>query len=120
MDTCLLSDTVVGDRKDKRSLRECSVAWMWDLQTPTIPFCGWAPMSVGSARHACNFLPPSHILLSSSFSLVHTPSKMPSRASTVYTVAGITVLGGLVAYAVYFDYKRRNYVEFRKKLRQSI
>lgn len=45
---------------------------------------------------------------------------MSSRASTVYTVAGITVLGGLVAYAVYFDYKRRNDVEFRKKLRQSI
>ncbi|KAK7695746.1 hypothetical protein QCA50_000383 [Cerrena zonata] len=44
---------------------------------------------------------------------------MSSRATTVYTVAGITVLGGLVAYAVYFDYKRRNDMEFRKKLRKE-
>ena len=41
---------------------------------------------------------------------------MSSRVSTVLTVAGVTVLGGLVAYAVYFDYKRRNDVEFRKRL----
>ncbi|KAI0637988.1 MAS20-domain-containing protein [Trametes polyzona] len=42
-----------------------------------------------------------------------------SRTSTVFTVAAVTVLGGLVAYAVYFDYKRRNDVEFRKKLRKE-
>ena len=40
-----------------------------------------------------------------------------SRTFTVLTVAGITIVGGLVAYAVYFDYKRRNDVEFRKRLR---
>ncbi|EPT03618.1 hypothetical protein FOMPIDRAFT_1022232 [Fomitopsis schrenkii] len=44
---------------------------------------------------------------------------MSSRVSTVLTVAGVTVLGGLVAYAVYFDYKRRNDVEFRKRLKKD-
>ena len=33
------------------------------------------------------------------------------------TVAAVTVVGGLFAYAVYFDYKRRNDSDFRKKLR---
>ncbi|KAI0368072.1 MAS20-domain-containing protein [Pilatotrama ljubarskyi] len=42
-----------------------------------------------------------------------------SRTSTIFTVAAVTVLGGLVAYAVYFDYKRRNDTEFRKKLRKE-
>ncbi|KAI0751552.1 MAS20-domain-containing protein [Daedaleopsis nitida] len=42
-----------------------------------------------------------------------------SRTSTVITVAAVTVLGGLVAYAVYFDYKRRNDSDFRKKLRKD-
>ncbi|KAI0772043.1 MAS20-domain-containing protein [Trametes elegans] len=42
-----------------------------------------------------------------------------SRTSTVFTVAAVTVLGGLVAYAVYFDYKRRNDIDFRKKLRKE-
>ncbi|KAI0824727.1 MAS20-domain-containing protein [Trametes gibbosa] len=42
-----------------------------------------------------------------------------SRTSTVFTVAAVTVLGGLVAYAVYFDHKRRNDVDFRKKLRKE-
>ncbi|KAI0663278.1 MAS20-domain-containing protein [Cubamyces menziesii] len=42
-----------------------------------------------------------------------------ARTSTIFTVAAVTVLGGLVAYAVYFDYKRRNDTEFRKKLRKE-
>ncbi|KAI0650238.1 MAS20-domain-containing protein [Trametes meyenii] len=42
-----------------------------------------------------------------------------SRTSTIFTVAAVTVLGGLVAYAVYFDYRRRNDVDFRKKLRKE-
>lgn len=41
---------------------------------------------------------------------------MASRSTSVLTIAGITVVGGILAYAVYFDYKRRNDVEFRKKL----
>ena len=41
-----------------------------------------------------------------------------SRTSTILTIAGVTVLGGALAYAVYFDYKRRNDAEFRKKLRE--
>ena len=45
---------------------------------------------------------------------------MSSRGSTIFTIAGVTVLGGLLAYAVYFDYKRRNDVEFRKKLRMLL
>ncbi|KAJ3488798.1 hypothetical protein NLI96_g2585 [Meripilus lineatus] len=44
---------------------------------------------------------------------------MSTRASAIFTVASVTLLGGLVAYAVYFDYKRRNDVEFRKKLRKE-
>ena len=47
--------------------------------------------------------------------------KMSGRTSTmtVLTVAGLTVVGGFIAYAAYFDYKRRNDSEFRKKLRTS-
>ncbi|KAH7887480.1 hypothetical protein F5I97DRAFT_2072803 [Phlebopus sp. FC_14] len=44
-------------------------------------------------------------------------SKM-SRSTTMLTVAGIAV-GGLVAYAVYFDYKRRTDATFRKQLRKD-
>ena len=44
-------------------------------------------------------------------------SSSSSRTSTVITAAAVTVLGGLVAYAVYFDYKRWNDSDFRKKLR---
>jgi import receptor subunit TOM20 len=40
-----------------------------------------------------------------------------SGSKTILTLATATVLG-LVAYAVYFDYKRRNDVTFRKKLRE--
>lgn len=43
---------------------------------------------------------------------------MSSRTTSVLTIAGIAVLS-IAAYAVYFDYKRRNDVEFRKKLSQS-
>jgi import receptor subunit TOM20 len=38
------------------------------------------------------------------------------RASAL-TLVGVTLVGGLLAYAAYFDYKRRTDVEFRKKLR---
>jgi import receptor subunit TOM20 len=41
---------------------------------------------------------------------------MTSRSTSILTIAGITVVGGVLAYAVYFDYKRRNDVEFRKRL----
>ncbi|KAE9404827.1 MAS20-domain-containing protein [Gymnopus androsaceus JB14] len=41
-----------------------------------------------------------------------------SSSSRILTVAGIATLG-LVAYAVYFDYKRRNDVDFRKKLKKD-
>jgi len=39
-----------------------------------------------------------------------------SRTQSVLTIAGVTAVG-LAAYAVYFDYKRRNDEGFRKKLR---
>jgi mitochondrial import receptor subunit TOM20 len=45
---------------------------------------------------------------------------MSARTSTILTIAGVTVLSGALAYAVYFDYKRRNDAEFRKKLRKFI
>ncbi|KAJ8698741.1 mitochondrial import receptor subunit tom20 [Pleurotus ostreatus] len=41
-----------------------------------------------------------------------------TKSSTVLTVASVTA-AGLLAYAIYFDYKRRNDVEFRKKLRKD-
>ncbi|KAF9238812.1 hypothetical protein BU15DRAFT_62327 [Melanogaster broomeanus] len=41
-----------------------------------------------------------------------------SRSTTMLTVAGIAV-GGLVAYAVYFDYKRRTDANFRRQLRKD-
>ncbi|TFY82537.1 hypothetical protein EWM64_g1472 [Hericium alpestre] len=46
-------------------------------------------------------------------------SSSSSRTSTVLTVAGVTVVGGIIAYALYFDHKRRNDVTFRKKLRKE-
>lgn len=39
-----------------------------------------------------------------------------TRVSTLLTVTGIAV-GSLVAYAVYFDYKRRTDSNFRRQLR---
>ncbi|KAF5388438.1 hypothetical protein D9615_000679 [Tricholomella constricta] len=33
---------------------------------------------------------------------------MDSRTSSILTIAGITVVGGVLAYAAYFDYKRRH------------
>lgn len=46
--------------------------------------------------------------------------KMSGRTSTmtVLTVAGLTVVGGFIAYAAYFDYKRRSDPSFRKKIRR--
>jgi import receptor subunit TOM20 len=42
---------------------------------------------------------------------------MSGSGSSMYlTVAAVTAAVGLATYAVYFDYKRRNDVEFRKKL----
>ncbi|EGN92041.1 hypothetical protein SERLA73DRAFT_117876 [Serpula lacrymans var. lacrymans S7.3] len=41
-----------------------------------------------------------------------------SRTSTILTVATIAV-GGLAAYAIYFDYKRRTDGNFRRKLRKD-
>jgi mitochondrial import receptor subunit TOM20 len=40
-----------------------------------------------------------------------------SRTSSILALVGVTVVGGLLAYAAYFDYKRRTDVEFRKRLR---
>ena len=42
-----------------------------------------------------------------------------TRSSTMLTVAGIAV-GGLAAYAVYFDYKRRTDATFRRRLRMLV
>jgi uncharacterized membrane protein YebE (DUF533 family) len=40
------------------------------------------------------------------------------KTSTAVTTAGVTAAIGVLAYAVYFDYKRRNDTAFRKKLRE--
>ena len=39
--------------------------------------------------------------------------------SSILTIAGVTLVSGAIAYAVYFDNKRRNDAAFRKKLRAS-
>ncbi|EAA32584.1 hypothetical protein GE21DRAFT_5651 [Neurospora crassa] len=44
---------------------------------------------------------------------------MPSQAVTYTTAAVAAVATGFLAYAVYFDYKRRNDPEFRRQLRRS-
>jgi mitochondrial import receptor subunit TOM20 len=44
---------------------------------------------------------------------------MTSRSATILAAASLTVVSGIIAYAVYFDHKRRNDVEFRKQLRKS-
>ncbi|KAF8638601.1 hypothetical protein AX17_002142 [Amanita inopinata Kibby_2008] len=46
-------------------------------------------------------------------------SSSKSTTTSALTIAGLTLVSGLVAYAVYFDYKRRNDVNFRKKLRKE-
>ncbi|KAF8204688.1 MAS20-domain-containing protein [Pholiota molesta] len=44
---------------------------------------------------------------------------MDNRSTSYLTVAAVTVAAGLAVYAVYFDYKRRNDAEFRKKLKKE-
>lgn len=41
------------------------------------------------------------------------------KTSSILTIAGVTFVSGAIAYAVYFDSKRRNDAAFRKKLRAS-
>ncbi|KAJ7462173.1 hypothetical protein FB451DRAFT_1341170 [Mycena latifolia] len=43
---------------------------------------------------------------------------MTSRTNTVLTITGVSICG-LIAYAVYFDYKRRTDPDFRKKIRKQ-
>ncbi|RKU49016.1 hypothetical protein DL546_009710 [Coniochaeta pulveracea] len=42
-----------------------------------------------------------------------------SQTRTIATAAAAAVATGLVAYAIYFDYRRRNNVEFRRALRRE-
>ncbi|KAI0787150.1 hypothetical protein BC629DRAFT_1714864 [Irpex lacteus] len=46
-------------------------------------------------------------------------SSSNSRTWSALTIAGVTIASGVLAYAVYFDYKRRNDADFRKKLRKE-
>jgi len=39
--------------------------------------------------------------------------------STILTITGVTLIGGFLAYATYFDYKRRSDPTFRKRLRKE-
>lgn len=41
------------------------------------------------------------------------------KTASILTIAGVTLVTGAVAYAVYFDTKRRTDAAFRKKLRAS-
>ncbi|KAG7097394.1 hypothetical protein E1B28_004744 [Marasmius oreades] len=44
---------------------------------------------------------------------------MPSQTTSLLTITGISLITGFVAYAAYFDYKRRNDAGFRKDLRKQ-
>lgn len=44
---------------------------------------------------------------------------MPSVTSVLLTLGGV-MTAGAIGYMVYFDYKRRNDVEFRRELSKSI
>ncbi|KAJ8087027.1 mitochondrial import receptor subunit tom20 [Marasmius tenuissimus] len=44
---------------------------------------------------------------------------MPTQTTRALTIAGVTLVTGALAYAVYFDYKRRNDVGFRKNLKKQ-
>ncbi|KAG6910154.1 hypothetical protein DXG01_012913 [Tephrocybe rancida] len=44
---------------------------------------------------------------------------MDSRTTSILAITGITALGGALAYAVYFDHKRRTDADFRRKLRKE-
>ncbi|KZW03761.1 protein import receptor MAS20 [Exidia glandulosa HHB12029] len=46
-------------------------------------------------------------------------SSQRSTTTTALVVTGAVVLGGVIAYAAYFDYKRRNDIQFRKQLRKE-
>lgn len=46
-------------------------------------------------------------------------SAATSRTATVATATVAAVATGLLAYAVYFDYRRRNSAEFRRQLRRN-
>jgi import receptor subunit TOM20 len=41
------------------------------------------------------------------------------KPSTIAVIAGGTIVTGVLAYAVYFDHKRRNDPEFRKQLKRE-
>ena len=43
---------------------------------------------------------------------------MPTRNQLIATGVAVGVVGGLVGYAAWFDYKRRNDEGFRKKIRE--
>lgn len=47
-----------------------------------------------------------------------TPTSGPSTTAIVFGIAGVVATGAL-AYAVYFDHKRRNDPEFRKTLKRQ-
>lgn len=43
-----------------------------------------------------------------------------TKSRNVLAIAAATVATGVLAYVVYFDYKRRNDAQFRRKLREYI
>ena len=47
-------------------------------------------------------------------------STSTSRATSVLAITGSVLAGSMLAYVVYFDYRRRNDVAFRRKLRTFI
>lgn len=49
----------------------------------------------------------------------HTMSQSSLKPSTIAAISAGTVVTGLLAYAVYFDHKRRNDPEFRKSLKRE-
>lgn len=68
---------------------------------------------------------PSHLaasVIDTTFTFTTTMSSLAEsglRTSTIVTIAASTVFTGLVAYAVYFDHRRRTDPDFRRQLKRD-
>jgi import receptor subunit TOM20 len=62
-------------------------------------------------------LPPRRTFLPTQLTVAMSNSSL--KPSTIAVIAGGTIATGLLAYAVYFDHKRRNDPQFRKQLKKE-
>jgi hypothetical protein len=72
------------------------------------PLSSTPPLPPRSRKHAASCRPDFQLTMSSSL-----------KPSTIAAISVGTVVTGFVAYAVYFDHKRRNDPDFRKQLKRE-